>query len=86
MSMNNVVNEMAGILTGTSNEIAEKKISFPVFGTIDSKMDLLIDGFGVPIPSTDYHKLKGLSFAPNDRVLCIPIEDGHTFTLVGLVE
>lgn len=84
--MNNVVNEMASILTVTSNEITDKKISFPVFGTIDPKLDLLVDGFGVPIPSTDYHRLKGLSFAPNDRVLCIPIEDGHTFVLVGLVE
>ncbi|PIC87987.1 hypothetical protein CSV72_02230 [Sporosarcina sp. P20a] len=86
MSMNNVVNEMAGILTDTANEIFEKNISFSVFGTLDSKLDLLIDGFGATIPSTDYHKLRGLTFVPNDRVLCIPIEDGHTFVLVGLVE
>lgn len=47
-----------------------------------------------PIPTTDDGSYSNFSndfrlelwLKPGDRVLCIPIEDGHTFVIVGHVE
>lgn len=81
-----IVNEFAKLIADTSGEMAEKMFGFPVIGTLDGKQDLLMDGFSKPIPKGDFYKVKGVSPAAGDRVLCIPIEDGHTFVIAGVIE
>ncbi|MEK5068112.1 hypothetical protein [Sporosarcina sp. FSL K6-1508] len=81
------VNDLAAAIEGTSEKVTGNAVQFPVFGTIiDGQLNLKADGFGRVIPAADYHKKKGLSLSPGDRVLCVPIEDGHTFILTELVE
>ncbi|MHC8516982.1 hypothetical protein [Sporosarcina sp. ITBMC105] len=101
------VNELAGILNDTSKSAANNAIRFPVLGTLDGDLNLLIDGFNRPIPEKEYEVLEPvinlfqqpdaeydtfvqdyrleLLLRPGDRVLCVPIEDGHTFVVVGQV-
>lgn len=103
-----IANDVAGILIGTADEISGKKVSFPVIGTMDGELNLLLDGFGRGIPKADYHVLEPrvnlyttpgplyttfskdyrveLILKPADRVVCIPIEDGHTFLIIGHVK
>ncbi|WP_040759412.1 hypothetical protein [Sporosarcina newyorkensis] len=81
-----IVNDMAMILTGQSEKVVGEALSLPAVATVQGNLDLMIDGFGKPIPAEDYHKIKGVSVAPGDRVLAVPIEDGHTFIVTGGVE
>lgn len=101
------VNELAQIMKNTSKNASHEAVRFPVLGTLDDSLNLILDGFGVPIPEDQYEVLEPvvnmfqqpseeydtfvqdyrieLLLRPGDRVLCIPIEDGHTFVVVGQV-
>lgn len=110
MPNNPIANEMAQIIKGESKSGAKEAVRFPVFGTLDSGLNLLPDGFGRVIPRSDYHVWQPrinlytrsvptmddgsyntltqdyrleLLLKPDDRVVCIPIEDGHTFLIIG---
>lgn len=104
MSHYSFVNELAQVIKKTSEKSSNDAVRFPVIGTLDDGMNLLLDGFGRPIPKDDYHvyepKFKmyqwpsnsyvedyrmELLLKPGDRVLCIPIEDGHTLMIMGQV-
>ncbi|MGE7672986.1 hypothetical protein ACQKMV_05280 [Lysinibacillus sp. NPDC094403] len=105
-------NALAKAMTKISTGVSDEKIRFPVLGTIDGKLNLMLDGFSKSIPNSDYYLYKPqvkliaqtgeilhesscnaldleylveLILKPNDRVLCIPIEDGHTFVVIGHV-
>ncbi|RIJ63599.1 DUF2577 domain-containing protein [Rummeliibacillus sp. POC4] len=82
------VNDLARAIKGTSKKETNAAIQFPVFGTLDSKLDLLLDGFSRTIPKDDYHVWEQAesSLIPGSRVLCIPIEDGHTYVVMGKVK
>ncbi|WP_060210308.1 hypothetical protein [Sporosarcina koreensis] len=101
------VNELAAIMTDTSENATNEAIRYPVLGTLDDDLNLIVDGFSRPIPEKEYEVIEPvvnmfqqpdeeydtfvedyrleLLLRPGDRVLCIPIEDGHTFVVVGQV-
>lgn len=106
---NALAKEIFGVATGVTNENAR----FPVVGTLNDSMDLMLDGFSQPIPSSDYYVWQPrinlytrpvptvddssygvlsndyreeLYLKPTDRVLCLPIEDGHTFVILGHIK
>lgn len=79
-------NALAKVFLSTAQKVSADNIRFPVIGTLDESLNLKLDGFGRDIPSSDYHKIKGLALVPWMRVLCLPIEDGHTLVLLGEVE
>ena len=86
-------NALAKAFVKIASNISQENTRFPVYGTIDSQLNLLPDGFSKPIPSGDYTVSHSLStgseldpLKPNDRVLCVPIEDGHTFVITARIK
>lgn len=86
-------NALAKAFATIASEISGERTRFSVFGTIDDQLNLLPDGFSKPIPQGDYSISHSLSLGseldplkPNDRVLCIPIEDGHTYVITARIK
>ncbi|KOS64621.1 hypothetical protein FJQ98_14075 [Lysinibacillus agricola] len=93
MTQNLGGNALAKAFVTIANKISGERTRFPVFGTIDGQLNLLPDGFSKQIPPGDYSVSHSLSLGseldplkPNDRVLCIPIEDGHTYVITARIK
>jgi len=78
---NKGANRLARVMMMAADHRIKKKVFHAVLGTVRSDMSLLLDDFPDPVPEGDW--LKTVVVQSGDRVVCLPVNHGDDYVVIG---